>query len=139
MKAPSPRLIWVISHCEVFLVPKSYWIDEVVEFTASSKASAERLIRRTKVEPGTWWRLESVRVDDLEGVAQSFLYSRTGRVIKTQPVRRGYRAAIRRYKRNLATAQEALKLARREGRSRKEIEGLTRAILSIRKRLFGHR
>jgi len=131
--------VWVVSHCEVFLQPGRSAVDEVVTYVASSKASALRLIRATRVDPGTWWRLEPARVDeiDIRGCA-SELYSREGRRLKTAPVEKGYRAAIPRYRKNLASVRRRLAEFSREGRPKRDLDILRGALKSIQSCLMGH-
>ncbi len=135
---PGPQ-VRIISHCEVFLEPGIHLVDETVVFVATSKYFVEKYFQRVRIEPGTWWRVECGRLDDIEGtVAGSVLYSRAGRVLKTSPVKQGYRAAI---VRNQAWADRylaMLKKARREGQPREEIENLERTLQSFRWRLRGH-
>ena len=131
--------VWVVSHVEVYLKPGTFGIDVMTTFVASSKASALRLIRATWVDPGTWWHLEAFRMDDyqvLGGAGE--LYSRDGRLLKRAPVEQGYRAAIPRYRKNLATLRAAVAAARREGRPRKVLDNLRRAVETTRRCLRGH-
>lgn len=131
--------VWVVSHCEVFLDRGAHAVDELVTFVASSKESALRLIRATWVDPGTWWRIEGFPLDDLKVMGgDAELYSREGRRLKSAPVRQGYRAAIPRYRKNLAALRASLAQARREGRPKKVLATLRRALESIRRRLQGH-
>lgn len=134
-------MIWVISHCEVVLTAETYLVDEAVMFTASSKRAAEKLIRRVRVDPGTWWRLECARLDDVEGtVGRCILFSRDGRAIRTAPVKQGYRAAIARDKRLLVSLRKRLADVRRDGGSgsKKLIVNLQSTIGHVTKNLSGH-
>jgi len=131
--------VWVVSHCEVFLEPRNHLVDETVVFVATSQQSLERYFKRIRIQPGTWWRVECGRLDDVEGtVAGSVLYSRRGKVIKTPPVKQGYRAAIADNKKRAERCLGMLKKARREARTRKEIESLERNLRAYRWRLRGH-
>src|SRR4051812_31026260 len=125
--------VWVVSHCEVFLEPHNHLVDETVVFVATSRRSLEEYFKRIRIQPGTWWRVECGRLDDVEGtVAASVLYSRLGRVIKTPRVKQGYRAAIADNRKWAERYQEMLKKARREGRPGKEIETLERNLRNFR-------
>ena len=136
---PGPR-VWVIFHCEVWLEPRKCFVDETVLFLASSKQLAKHIIRTVKVDAGSWWRVECGRLDDLEGrVAGSVLYSRSGRVLKTPPVKQGYRAAIARDRQRLMQARATLEAARREGRPRKIIANWKRAVRGMIWALRGRR
>ena len=131
--------VWVVSHAEVFLYPGDHRVDEVVTFIASSKTAALRLIRKTWVDPGTWWRLDRGRLDDLKGCRSGWLiYSRSGRRLRTAPVKQGYRAAINRYRRNLRRTEEQLGKARREGAPKKILWNLSRTVRWMRRCLAGH-
>lgn len=131
--------VWVVSHAEVFLYPDGHRVDESVTFIASSKTKALRLIRRTWVEPGTWWRLDRGRLDDLEGCRSGLLlHSRRGGRLRSAPVQQGYRAAILRYRRNLRRTEEHLKKERRKGAPKKTLRNIQQAILWIRRCLAAH-
>jgi hypothetical protein len=133
------RRIWIVSHCEVYLQPGDYGVDETVLFLASSKAKALRLMRASWVEPGSWWRLESGRLDDLEGrFPGTALYSQTGRLLKSAPVQAGYRAAISRYRRNLERLRVRLAEVRREGGAKRHVDFLREAMRSLGSSLRGH-
>lgn len=130
---PNPR-IWVVLHCEVMLTLQGPLVDEAVFFAASSKQSAERLIKRSWVEPGTWWRMECAGLDSIEGTRNpSILYSRAGRVIRTRPFEKGYRAAIQRDRQSIKDIEKRLKSARESGLSKKVIANLKNTVRSIRK------
>jgi hypothetical protein len=133
------RRIWIVFHCEVYLQPGDHGVDEVVLLLASSKAAARRLMRATRVDPGTWWRLESGRLDDLEGrFPGTELYSPAGRLLRTAPIKAGYRAAISRYGRNLERLRARLAEVRREGGAKRHVAVLKDATRSIRLSLRGH-
>ena len=133
------KTAWIVSHCEVYLKPGSWAVDEMPQFVASSKASALRLIRATWVDPGTWWRLEEFRVDDFQVRGRAAeLYSREGRPLKSEPRERGYRAAIPRYRKNLARMRAQLEEFRREGRPKRDIAIVSQALRSTRNCLKGH-
>lgn len=89
------RYVWILTHFEYLGPP--YWLDPVVHSVASTRAQALRVIQRLEVDPGTWWGLQSARVDDWEGIPgpQEF-FSRACRKLK-----RGY------------TLKRALKLSRK--------------------------
>ena len=133
------KTAWVISHCEVYLKPGSWAVDEMPQFVASSKASALRLIGATWVDPGTWWRLEEFRVDDFQvrGSAAE-LYSREGRPLKSEPRERGYRAAIVRYRRDVGRIRARIAEFRREGRPKRDLAVLEKALRSTVSCLQGH-
>lgn len=134
------RRIWVIFHCEVWLKPRKHFVDEAVLFVASSKRSVEHIFRTIKVDVGSWWRVECGRLDDLEGhVTGSVLYSRSGKVLKTPPVKEGYRAAVARDKKQLIATRASLEAARKEGRPRTVISNLERAVRDMTWALRGHR
>jgi hypothetical protein len=129
----NPR-IWVVLHCEVVLTLQGPLVDEAVFFTASSRKSAERLMKKSWVEPGTWWLLESARLDSIEGTSEPpVLYSRAGRIIRTRPFEKGTRAALERDKRSVESIQKRLKTARESGLSKQVIKNLRTSVRSIRK------
>ena len=135
---PGPA-VWVVSHCEVFLEPHKHFVDETVVFVATSRLSVEEYFRRIWIQAGTWWRVEQGRLDDIEGtVAGSVLYSRQGKVIKTPPIKQGYRAAIKENTKWAERYRAMLKKARREGRPKKEIANLERTLSSFDWCLRGH-
>jgi hypothetical protein len=130
---------WVVSHVEVFLKPRDYAVDEMVTYVASSKEDALRLIRATAVDPGTWWKIEPFPLDDYKVMGgDAELYSREGRRLKSAPVRQGYRAALPRYRKNAASLHARLAQARREGRPRKDVDLLRKALEGTRACLEGH-
>lgn len=77
------KAVWIVTHFEYLGPP--YWLDEVVEYVATSRAGALRRIRELRVDPGTWWGIQPFRIEDHEFWSPQVLYSREGREI-----RRGY-------------------------------------------------
>ena len=133
------KTAWIVSHCEVYLKPGTWAVDEMPQYVASSKASALRLIRATRVDPGTWWRLEEFRVDDFQVRGRAAeLYSREGRPLKSEPRERGYRAAIARYRKDVVRIRASLAKFRREGRPKRDIVILEKALRSAEGCLKGH-
>jgi len=127
----------------VALTPDTWLVDEDVFFTASTRRSAERLIKSSSVEPGSWWRVTSARLDDVEGTraedrTRTVYYLRSGKAISSPPRLRGYRAAIRREKRNAEIIEKRLTTADRDGTSKRVIRNLRNSLLSIRRILSRH-
>src|SRR5881392_1832348 len=113
MRRQVPR-IWVVLHCEVTLTMDTWLVDEDVFFAASTRRSAERLIKSSWVEPGSWWRVASARLDDVEGTRandriRTIYYSRSGKAISSPPKLRGFRTAIVRERRNAEMIEKRLK------------------------------
>ena len=133
------KTVWIVSHCEVYLRPGLHGVDQLTSFVASSKAAALRLLRATRVDPGTWWRLEEFRVDDFQvrGCAAE-LWSREGRPLKSAPVKAGYRAAIIRYRKDALRIRASLAKFRREGRPKRDLDVLEKALRSTKTCLRGH-
>ncbi|HEX7897559.1 MAG TPA: hypothetical protein VF950_07345 [Planctomycetota bacterium] len=133
------KTVWVISHCEVYLKPGTWAVDEMPQFVASSKDAALRLIRATWVDPGTWWRLEEFRVDDFQVRGRAAeLYSREGRPLRSEPRERGYRAAIARYRKDVGRIRAQMTTFRSEGRPKRDVAVLEKALRSTRSCLKGH-
>ena len=133
------KTVWILSHCEVYLKPGDWAVDEMASFVASTKAAALRLIGATRVDPGTWWRLEEFRVDDFQmrGCAAE-LYSREGRPLKSPPAKAGYRAAIVRYRKDVGRIRSQMTKFRSEGRPKRDIAILEKALRSTESCLKGH-
>ena len=137
-------LIWVVLHCEVVLTVDSWLVDEAVLFVASSRATVERLIRSYRVDPGSWWRVECARLDDIEGTCThgrvgTVYYSRTGKVLRQPPKEAGYRAAIFRDRRTADSIEKRLKKSASDALSQKVIKNLRTALRSIRRVLSHHK
>jgi hypothetical protein len=119
-------------------------VDEDVFFTASSRRTAERLLRSVRVDPGSWWRVECARLDDVEGTRAddrlaNRYYSRAGKEISSPPQDQGYRAAILREKRNVRMLQGRLRTAVRDGLSKQVLKNLRRSLRSIQRVLSRHK
>ena len=126
--------IWVVFHCEVALSLQGPLVDEMVFFTASSKFTAMRLIRESHVNPGTWWRLNCARLDNIDGTCEpSVLYSRAGRVIRTRPFEKGFRAALRQNKQDVERIKKQLNSPQKAELSAKAIANLRDTLRSIRR------
>ena len=133
------RKVWVISHCEVYLKPRDWVVDEMAAFVASTKAAALRLIGAATVDPGTWWRLEEFRVDDVQMRGDAArLYSREGRPLKSPPAKAGYRAAIARARKDASRLRARKAEFRREGRPKRDIAILEKALRWTESCLKGH-
>jgi hypothetical protein len=133
-----------VLHCEVALTMESWLVDEDIFFVASSRAAAERLIRSTWVEPGSWWRVESARLDDIEGTRaddrlKTLYYSRSGELIPSPPKAKGYKAAIRRETHAAKTIQSRLREASTAGLSKQTVRNLEGSLRSLRRILARHK
>jgi hypothetical protein len=88
-------VVWIVSHFEYLGPP--YWLDELVSYIARTRARAFRWMRKTLVDPGTWWGIRPFAVEaDDASLGPQVLYSGDGSVMK-----RGY------------SLQEALRLGRK--------------------------
>ena len=65
---------------------KSPHVDEMVFYVATTRAKVERYLKDRGVMPYSWWKVQSYRVNvDDEESAKTFLYSHTGKRIKSAP------------------------------------------------------
>lgn len=113
-----PARIWVILHCEIFVMGRSWRVDEMVFGAARSLRRAVRLIRTMVVEPGSWWRLEETGLDDLDTFVPSRVYSRGGRQLLNAPVHEGIRAWPRKRADQIASTRASLREAKERGGAR---------------------
>jgi hypothetical protein len=91
--------VWVVCHVEILLLSKGVpFPDEMVFAVFSSRRLAERYIRVSQVDSGTWWKVWQVRLDDdrRDGSNRATIYSRRGQVLTKAPFRQGIRAALSR-------------------------------------------
>ncbi len=110
--------IWVISHCEIFVMGRTWRVDEMVHGAARSLRRAVLLIQTLLVEAGSWWRIEETGVGDLDTFAPSRFYSRGGRLLSQAPVHQGIRAWPRKRAKQLAFVRDSLREARQRGDAR---------------------
>jgi hypothetical protein len=119
-------------------------VHEEVLFAASSKPAAQRLIRSVKVDPGSWWRVESARLDDIEGTraqdqARTLFYSAAGKVIGSPDLKMGYRGAVLRERRNSKAIEKWLGIAAERGHSKTAIMNMKNSLRYIRNILSHHK
>lgn len=132
--------VWVLSHGEVVLTMDGPVADETVLLAASSKSNALKLIRKVRVEPGTWWVLTSVGLDDeCGGPNPDVVYSRTAKVLRSRPFREGVRAAVKRVERDLRRYDGMIAKARGEQDPPRSIAALKRERAHWRRVLLRHR
>jgi hypothetical protein len=132
-----PSTAWIVSHGEVLLTLDGPRVDEVVTFAASSRKSALSLMRKVSVDAGTWWLLEPVRLDDLDGnQLRGELYSQTLKPLRNRPLEQGRRAALRRCEKDLALITRLLK---ETGPGPKGSAALRRTLATLRRVLARNR
>ncbi len=109
MSARAAR-VWVVHHCEVALTLQGPLVDEMLFFTASSWNSAARMMRKVWVQPGSWWRVTTSRIDDSDPDApQTGLYSRALNPLKSPPFASGLRAAKTRCRKDILGIRRRLR------------------------------
>jgi hypothetical protein len=142
-RPPAPR-IWIVLHGEVALGMDGWGVSEEVHWAASSLHAVRRLIRKVQVDPGCWWRVESARLDDLEGTRakdqpEILFYSAEGKPIPAPDLKAGYREALRRQKRSADLIEKRLSTWKREGHPKIAIQNMKNCLRTLRRVLSRHR
>jgi hypothetical protein len=89
------RLAYVVTHCEFMKLGRNaaYVVDEMPHFVAGSLRRAVQLMRRSFVDPGSWWKVYLVSDD---GPERWWTYSRRGLRLRSDPKKQGLRVVRRR-------------------------------------------
>jgi hypothetical protein len=94
--------VWVLLHGEIHLTLEGPRVDEAVMGTATSKAAALRLLRKTWIEPGTWWVLEQAGVNSVEGGrGRPLIYSPAATPLRQRPLDAAERMALVRLRKDI--------------------------------------
>jgi len=86
MTRPSPT-VWIVHLCGAVKNGRSrVRLSDRIFCATASRASAERLLRMTRMPRGTWWRVQAYVVDNIEGERWPlYYYSNTGRRLARAP------------------------------------------------------
>jgi hypothetical protein len=77
--------IYLVIHSEV---SSSGHVDEMVFYTTSSIEKALDLIKKSRVDLGTWWEIQEQDLDGSEWPTHVGWYGRNGGKLKTKPRKR---------------------------------------------------
>jgi hypothetical protein len=77
--------VYIVLHHEFMGALDDYRVDEMVFFTASSIKKAVALIKRSSVDPWSWWEIQVQDLDDHEWPEHVGYYGRRGGKIAKPP------------------------------------------------------
>jgi hypothetical protein len=93
MAVKKQHRVWVVMHYEIMGVEPHEWVDCVQFHVSSTLAKAEGYIKRSIVDPFSWWQIHPhvVDTDDDEG-AEVHYYNYKGRAIRAAPTEQAVKA-----------------------------------------------
>lgn len=93
------KKVWLVMHCEIWSA-EPYFVDELVDYVASSLELAEKYIENVHIFNDSWWQIAECPVnEDLfeEGVILTRYYGNKGKKLKYKPDKRALKAFLKSY------------------------------------------